>query len=104
MGAWVEGEAEWLIGLISGRWEFAAHRAIAGVKWVGANLMESTRILCRFSLMSQRSHALIVVAGAWLQPGRACVGPNERTMVTKENIDGNDEDKREEEDRNKEKH
>ena len=78
--AWVEVVTEWFIGLTSGMWGCAAHGAISGMKWAGANLPESFGNLGGFDLMTRQTHALIVVAGARLQPGRACARPHERNI------------------------
>ena len=76
--AWLEVVAKSFIEMTSGMWGFAAHGAISGMMWAGANLLESARNLGGFALMSWRTHALIVVAGARLQPDRACARPHEQ--------------------------
>ena len=68
------------------------------MKWASANLLGFVGNLDRFALMSRRTHALIVVAGLRLQPGRACARPHERILQAKENIDGEEKNQREEED------
>ena len=84
--------------MTSGMWGCAAHGAISGMKWAGANLLEFVGNLDRFALMSRRTHALIVIAGEHLQTERACARPHERRLLTKENIDGKEKDQREKED------
>ena len=65
--------------------------------WVDAHLPEFVGNLGTFDLMTRRTHALIVVAGARLQPDRAWARPHERILLTKENIDGEEKDQREKE-------